>query len=133
MVPKLRSMAASGKRLPVSLAKALTTGGEITGTGGSPQPEGLSVLGTPYTSHRSGSVLYIRRRVGIEVSLLQAAILQGDGSFRSERLRLVGVKSLKRLVAGACNHPNVPSIHFRFNIQPNHIRPHEMGPNGSKK
>jgi hypothetical protein len=26
-----------------------------------------------------------------------------------------------RLVAGACNHPNVPSIPFSFAIQPNHV------------
>ena len=39
----------SGKlryRLPVSCASAFTTAGEITGTGGSPHPDGLSVLGT---------------------------------------------------------------------------------------
>ncbi len=35
-----------------------------------------------------------------------------------------------RMVAGACNHPNVPSIHFSFTIQPNHLRweaPGQMG------
>ena len=34
------------------------------------------------------------------------------------------------MVAGACNHPNVPSIHFRFTLQPNHIREHKMAPIG---
>ena len=33
-------------RLPVSRDSALAIAGEITGTGGSPQPEGFSVLGT---------------------------------------------------------------------------------------
>jgi len=37
-------------RFPVSLARALTTAGEITGTGGSPTPVGASVLGT--SGHR---------------------------------------------------------------------------------
>jgi len=26
------------------------------------------------------------------------------------------------LVAGACNHPNVPSIPFSFELRPNHLR-----------
>jgi len=34
------------------------------------------------------------------------------------------------MVAGACNHPNVPSIHFSFTIRPNHLR-RPPGPNGS--
>ena len=33
-------------RFPVSLTNALTTAGEITGTGGSPHPVGASLLGT---------------------------------------------------------------------------------------
>ncbi len=33
-------------RLPVSRDSALTMAGEITGMGGSPQPEGFSLLGT---------------------------------------------------------------------------------------
>ncbi len=33
-------------RLPVSRDSALTMAGEITGTGGSPHPEGFSLLGT---------------------------------------------------------------------------------------
>jgi hypothetical protein len=36
--------------LPVNFESALTTAGEITGTGGSPQPVGASVLGTMCTS-----------------------------------------------------------------------------------
>jgi hypothetical protein len=42
-------MVSSGKvryRFPVNLASALTTAGEITGTEGSPQPVGGSLLGT---------------------------------------------------------------------------------------
>jgi hypothetical protein len=35
-----------------------------------------------------------------------------------------------RMVAGACNHPNVPSIPFSFTLQPNHIRRFKKGPNG---
>ena len=52
----------SGKlryRFPVSLASALTTAGEMTGTGGSPQPVGASVLGTMCTSTATGeSTMY---------------------------------------------------------------------------
>lgn len=42
-------------RFPVSLAKALATAGEITGTGGSPHPVGASVLGTMWTSAATGA------------------------------------------------------------------------------
>ena len=36
-----------------------------------------------------------------------------------------------RMVAGACNHPNVPSIPFSFTIRPNHPRREDPGPMSS--
>src|SRR2546427_2913577 len=42
-------------RLPVNRDRALTTAGEITGTGGSPHPDGFSVLGTIWTSTAAGA------------------------------------------------------------------------------
>src|SRR5437588_2406609 len=32
------------------------------------------------------------------------------------------LKGKKILVAGACNHPNVPSVPFSFELHPNHVK-----------
>jgi hypothetical protein len=47
-----------------------------------------------------------------------------DGSTRNQTQegRLRGISAQRPLVAGACNHPNVPSIPFSFAMQANHIR-----------
>lgn len=68
------------------------------------------------------------RSLMIEVKSFVDKLVNGDWA----RKKRTALKRLSTMVAGACNHPNVPSIHFRFTIQPNHIRRHKTGPNRSK-
>ena len=65
------------RRLPVAAKTALTTAGAIVAVPGSPMPPGASPLGTMCTS-TFGRLVDAQDLVGVEVALLDAAVLERD-------------------------------------------------------
>jgi len=58
---------------------------------------------------------------GTEASVNRRTPLHfGSGAHSCRRSGVAEKKNI--LVAGACNHPNVPSIPFSFELHPNHLK-----------